>query len=71
MHKAKVTFGLPKNRLVRLVFLAGTVFFSHNNSTRTVFFSQFQQAERDLTLFGMAYWAPAPPKYYSAIFLSL
>jgi len=33
-------FGLPHNRLVRLFFSAGTVFFSHNNSIRTVFFSQ-------------------------------
>jgi len=33
---------LTRNRLVRLVFSAGTVFFSHNNSARTVFFSQFQ-----------------------------
>ena len=40
-------FGLPKNRLIRLVFSAGTVFFSHNNSAGTVFLSQFQQAERD------------------------
>lgn len=23
------------------------------------------------TLFGMVYWAPAPPKFYSATFLSL
>ena len=35
----KVPFGLPH---IRLVFSAGTVFFSHNNSARTVFFSQFQ-----------------------------
>jgi len=35
-------FGLPHIRLVRLVFSAGTVFFSHNNSTGTVLFSQFQ-----------------------------
>jgi len=27
--------------LVRLVFSAGTIFFSHNNSAETVFFSQF------------------------------
>ena len=26
----------------RLVFSTGTVFFSHNNPARTVFFSQFQ-----------------------------
>ena len=35
-------FGLPHIQLVRLLFSAGTVFFSHNNSARTVFFSQFQ-----------------------------
>jgi len=35
-------FGLPHIRLVRLLFSAGTVFFSHNNSAGTVFFSQFQ-----------------------------
>ena len=35
-------FGLPHIRLVRLVFSVGTVFFSHNNSAGTVFFSQFQ-----------------------------
>ena len=35
-------FGLPYIRLVRLVFSARTVFFSHNNSARTVFFNQFQ-----------------------------
>ena len=35
-------FSLPHIRLVRLVFSAGTVFFSHNNSAGTVFFSQFQ-----------------------------
>ena len=35
-------FGLPYIRLVRLLFSAGTVFFSHNNSAETVFFSQFQ-----------------------------
>ena len=33
-------FGLPYIRFVRLLFSAGTVFFSHNNSVRTVFFSQ-------------------------------
>ena len=32
---------LPHIRLVRFLFSAGTVFFSHNNSDRTVFFSQF------------------------------
>ena len=30
-------------RLVRLVFSADTVFFSHNNSTRTVFSANFSQ----------------------------
>ena len=28
--------------LVRFLFSAGTIFFSHNNLARTVFFSQFQ-----------------------------
>ena len=37
-----VPFGLPRSWLVLLLFLVGTVFFSRNNSTRTVFFSQFQ-----------------------------
>ena len=32
-------------RLFQLIFLARTVFFSHNNSTGTVFFSQFQPNE--------------------------
>jgi len=36
------SFSLPHIRLVRLLFLAETVFFSHNNSAGTVFFSQFQ-----------------------------
>ena len=35
-------FACLKVWLVRLVFSAGTVFFSHNNSAGTVFFSQFQ-----------------------------
>ena len=35
-------FGLPHIRFIRLIFSAGTMFFSHNNSARTVFFSQFQ-----------------------------
>jgi len=35
-------FGLPHIRLVRLLFSAETVFFSHSNSARTVFSSQFQ-----------------------------
>ena len=35
-------FGLPHIWLVQLIFSAGRVFFSHNNSARTVFFSQFQ-----------------------------
>ena len=35
-------FGLPHIRLVWLLFSAGTVFFSHNNSAGTMFFSQFQ-----------------------------
>jgi len=35
-------FSLPPIRLVRLFFSVGTVFFSHNNSAGTVFFSQFQ-----------------------------
>ena len=37
--KIMASFGLPHIRFVRLVFSAGTVFFSHNNSARTVFFS--------------------------------
>ena len=32
-------FGLPYIRLVRLLFSAGTMFFSYNNSARTVFIS--------------------------------
>ena len=32
-------FGLPYIWFVRFLFLAGTVFFSHNISARTVFFS--------------------------------
>ena len=36
-------FGLPHIWFVRLLFLARIVFFFHNNSARTVFFSQFQQ----------------------------
>ena len=32
-------FGLPHIQLLRLLFSAGTVFFSHNNSAVTVFFS--------------------------------
>ena len=39
-------FGLPHIRLVQLLFSAGTVFFSHNNSAGTVFFSQFQSSFR-------------------------
>jgi len=39
---SKALFGLPHIRLVRLIFSAGTIFFSHKNSVRTVFFSQFQ-----------------------------
>jgi len=39
-------FGLPHIRFVRLLFSAGTVFFSHNNSAGTVFFSQFQPSFR-------------------------
>ena len=35
-------FACLKVWLLRLVFLVGTVFFSHNNSAGTVFFSQFQ-----------------------------
>ena len=37
-----------KSWLVRLLFSVGTVFFSHNNSTGTVFFSQIQPSERGL-----------------------
>ena len=37
-----VPFACLKVWLVRLVFSAGTVFFSHNNSAGTMFFSQFQ-----------------------------
>jgi len=40
-HISMAPFGLPRNRIVRLVFSAGTVFFSHNNSDRTMFFSQY------------------------------
>ena len=39
-------FGLPHIRLVRLLFSAGTVFSSHDNSAGTVFFSQFQPSFR-------------------------
>ena len=35
----KSLFGWARSRLVRLVFPAGTVFFSHNKPARTVFFS--------------------------------
>ena len=38
----KAPFGLPHIQLVRFIFSARTVFFSHNSSARTVFFSQFQ-----------------------------
>ena len=34
----------PETGFIRLVFSAGTVFFSHNNLTRIVFFSQFQSS---------------------------
>ena len=36
----KALFNLPY--IIRLLFSVGTVFFSHNNSAGTVFFSQFQ-----------------------------
>ena len=36
-------FGLPH---IRLLFSAGTVFFSHNNSAGTMFFIQFQPSFR-------------------------
>ena len=35
--------------LIWLLFSAGTIFFSHNNSARTVFFNQFQPSERGKT----------------------
>ena len=35
-------FGLPHIQLVQLLFSVGTLFFSHNNSAGTIFFSQFQ-----------------------------
>ena len=41
-HINSAPFGWPRSRLVRLVFSAGTVFFSHSNSVRTIFFNQFQ-----------------------------
>jgi hypothetical protein len=37
-------FGLSYIRLVQLLFLAKTVFFSHNISARTVFFNHFQSS---------------------------
>ena len=36
-------FGLPHIWLIRFLFSAGTVFFSHNNSGRTVFSGSFSQ----------------------------
>jgi len=36
-------------RTIQLVFSAGTVFFSHNNSARTMFFSQFSQVSASRT----------------------
>ena len=36
-------------RTIQLVFSAGTIFFSHNNSARTVFFSQFSQVSASQT----------------------
>ena len=41
-NAGKAPFGLPYIRLVRLLFSAGTVFFSHNVSARTVFSSHLQ-----------------------------
>ena len=41
-----IPFGLPYIQLIRLLFLAGTVFFSHNNSAGTVFFNHFQPSFR-------------------------
>ena len=38
-QRSNTLFGLPHIRLVRLLFSSETVFFSHNNSARTVFFS--------------------------------
>jgi len=38
-------FGLSRNRFVRLIFSARTIFFSHNISAGTVFSSQIQPAE--------------------------
>ena len=52
-------FGLPHVRFVRLLFSAETVFFSHNNSTRTVFQPSFSKPN------GRPLWSPwraiAPP----------
>jgi len=44
-------FGLPYNPHYSVIFSAGTVFFSYNNSARTVFLvnsAKFQQAEQGL-----------------------
>ena len=49
VHNAYMAlFGLPHIRFVGLVFSAGTVFFSHNNSVRTIFFSEFQPSFRSV-----------------------
>ena len=42
-------FGLPHIRLIRLLFSAGTVFFSHNNSAGTVFSANFSQSSDQRT----------------------
>ena len=49
--------------LIRLVFLVRIVFFSHNNLTRTIFFSQFQPkfrpANEARTVIGILCTAPS------------
>ena len=54
---SKAQFGLLYIRLVWFVFSARTVFFSHNNSARTVFLASFSQVSDQRTR----------PKYYHVI----
>ena len=48
-NTSKAPFGLPHIQLVRLLFSAGTVFFSHNNSTGRVFSASFSQVSYQRT----------------------
>ena len=52
-------FDLPHIRLIRLLFSAGTVFFSHNNSAGIVFFSHNNSA-------GTVFFSQFQPKFRPA-----